>query len=67
MDYRLYRLVNGLSGNSFVDGVFKFLAGALPTMLVVAVALLFLVRWRTTARSAAQERCSRRFRRRWRC
>ncbi len=45
MDYRLYKTINGLGGDSFVDGLFKLLAEDLPVVLVVLVASAFLVRW----------------------
>jgi undecaprenyl-diphosphatase len=45
MDYRLYKTINGLSGTSLADQVFKFLANDLPAILVVLVALTFLVPW----------------------
>jgi membrane-associated phospholipid phosphatase len=47
MDYSLYRDINGLSGSSFADGIFKFVSVDFVVLLVVAVALLFLVPWRT--------------------
>ena len=46
MDYTLYKTINGLSGNSFVDGLFKLLASGLPYVLVALVALVFLFPWR---------------------
>src|SRR5947208_7187211 len=45
MDYSLYRTINGLSGESFPDALFKFLAKDLPAILIVLVALTFLVPW----------------------
>ncbi len=45
MDYSLYKTINGLSGESFADQLFKFLANDLPGILVVLVALTFLVPW----------------------
>src|SRR5215212_10008578 len=45
MDYSLYRDINGLSGHSFADGLFKFLANELPAILVVLVAATFLIPW----------------------
>ncbi len=45
MDYSLYKAINGLSGSSFPDEVFKFLANYLPAIIVVLVALAFLVPW----------------------
>jgi undecaprenyl-diphosphatase len=45
VDYSLYQDINGLSGNSFFDGLFKLLANDLPAVLVIVVALVFLVPW----------------------
>jgi membrane-associated phospholipid phosphatase len=45
MDYALYKTINGLSGSSFADGLFKLLANDLPAVLVVLVALVFLTPW----------------------
>lgn len=45
MDYSLYKTINGLSGNSFVDKVMKACANDLPAVLVVLVALAFLIPW----------------------
>ena len=45
MDYSLYRTVNGLSGESLPDHVFRVLANDLPAVLVVLVALTFLAPW----------------------
>jgi undecaprenyl-diphosphatase len=45
MDYSLYKTINGLSGSSVADGVFKLLANDLPAVLVVLVALIFLIPW----------------------
>ena len=45
MDYSLYRTVNGLSGESLPDHLFRFLANDLPAILVVLVALTFLAPW----------------------
>jgi len=45
MDYTLYKAINGLSGSSFPDQVFKFLANDLPGILVALVALTYLVPW----------------------
>jgi membrane-associated phospholipid phosphatase len=44
MDYRAFKLVNGLAGHS-ADGLFVALATGLPVVIVVAVALVFLIRW----------------------
>lgn len=44
MDYRAFKLVNGLAGHS-ADGLFILLATGLPAVLMVLVALVFLVRW----------------------
>jgi undecaprenyl-diphosphatase len=46
MDFTLFKLVNGLTGNAFVDVVAKFLAVDLAYVLVALVALTFLVPWR---------------------
>ncbi len=56
MDYSLYKAINGLSGTSAPDAVFKFLALDLPAVLVILVALSFLVsfgRGRTGRRRGA--------------
>src|SRR5436190_1810152 len=45
MDYSLYKTINGLSGGSVADGLFKLLANDLPAVLVVLVALVFLIPW----------------------
>jgi undecaprenyl-diphosphatase len=45
MDYSLYRDINGLSGNAFFDGLFKFFANDLAAVLVIAVVLVFLIPW----------------------
>jgi undecaprenyl-diphosphatase len=45
MDYSLYKTINGLSGNAFLDHALRLLADDLPAVLVVLVALTFLVRW----------------------
>jgi len=45
VDYSLYRTVNGLSGESLPDHVFRVLANDLPAVLVVLVALTFLAPW----------------------
>ena len=39
MDFSLYKTINGLSGGSFADGLFKALATDLPRFLVGLVAL----------------------------
>ncbi len=46
MDYSLYKTINGLSGGSFLDDLFKLLANDLPALMVVLVALVFLIVWR---------------------
>lgn len=46
MDYSLYRDINGLSGSSLANSIFKFVSVDFVVLLVVAVALLFLVPWR---------------------
>jgi membrane-associated phospholipid phosphatase len=38
MDYSLYKDVNGLTGNSFIDGLFKLLANDLPGAMVLLIA-----------------------------
>ena len=45
MDYSLYKDVNGLSGTSFWDGLFKFLANQGVYVVVAIVALTFLLPW----------------------
>jgi membrane-associated phospholipid phosphatase len=50
MDYSLYKTINGLSGGSFADDIFKLLAKDLPGVLVVAVALAFLIPWASRRR-----------------
>jgi undecaprenyl-diphosphatase len=45
LDYSLYKTINGLSGGSLADGLFKLLANDLPAVLVVFVALAFLIPW----------------------
>ena len=45
MDYSLYKTINGLSGTSVLDQLFKFLANEGPVILVVLVAVTFLVPW----------------------
>jgi undecaprenyl-diphosphatase len=44
MDYRAFRLLNGLTGHS-LDGLFVVLAKDLAAAIVVLVALIFLARW----------------------
>jgi membrane-associated phospholipid phosphatase len=46
MDYSLYKTINGLTGGSFADGVFKFLASDLPAILVILIVLTFVIPWR---------------------
>jgi undecaprenyl-diphosphatase len=50
MDYSVYKVLNGLTGNAFADGLFTFLANDLHALLVVLVALVFLIPWRTRRR-----------------
>lgn len=50
MDYSLYKTINGLSGGSFADGLFKALANDLAAAMVVLVALVFLIPWRRRRR-----------------
>lgn len=45
MDYSLYKTINGLSGHSLPDALFKLLADDVPAILVVLVAMVFLVPW----------------------
>jgi undecaprenyl-diphosphatase len=45
MDYSLYKTINGLSGSSFADHLFKLLTNDLQHVLVVVVALAFLIPW----------------------
>jgi undecaprenyl-diphosphatase len=45
MDYSLYKSINGLSGGSFADGLFKLITNDLAGVLVVLVALTFLIPW----------------------
>jgi undecaprenyl-diphosphatase len=47
MDYSLYESINGLTGNSAADDLVRLLANDLPGLLVVLVALIFLVPWKT--------------------
>lgn len=42
MDYAAYQAINGLTGDTFVDGLFVVLANELPVVVVVVVAALFL-------------------------
>lgn len=46
MDYHLYRIVNGLTGNAFADHLLKLLATGLPAVLAAIVAVTFLIPWR---------------------
>lgn len=45
MDYSLYKTINGLSGGSFADDLFKLFATDLPAVLIALVALTFLIPW----------------------
>jgi undecaprenyl-diphosphatase len=45
VDYALYRSINGLSGGSVADSVFRFLAQDLATIMIALVALTFLLPW----------------------
>lgn len=47
VDYTLYKTINGLSGGSFADSLFKLLANDLPGVPVGIVALAFLFPWRS--------------------
>jgi undecaprenyl-diphosphatase len=44
MDYRAFKLVNGLAGHS-LDGLFRLLATDLAAVMIALVALVFVVRW----------------------
>jgi undecaprenyl-diphosphatase len=44
MDYRAFKLVNGLTGHS-LDGMFVLFATDLAGVMMVLVVLIFLVRW----------------------
>jgi undecaprenyl-diphosphatase len=50
MDYSLYKTINGLTGNSTTDHLFRLVADDLSTLLVALVALTFLVPWATKRR-----------------
>jgi undecaprenyl-diphosphatase len=50
MDYRLYKTINGLSGDSLPDHLFKVLANDLPAVLIALVALTFLLPWTSRRR-----------------
>jgi undecaprenyl-diphosphatase len=50
MDYRLYKTINGLSGDSLPDHLFKLLANDLPAVLIALVALTFLLPWTSRRR-----------------
>lgn len=43
MDYSLYKSINGLTGNAFLDSLMKFVAEDFPVILVALVALTFLL------------------------
>jgi undecaprenyl-diphosphatase len=43
VDYSLYKDINGLSGGSFTDHLFKFVANDLAGIMAVIVALAFLI------------------------
>jgi undecaprenyl-diphosphatase len=45
LDWNLFTDVNGLTGDGFADGFFKLVATDLPTVLMVAIALVFLLPW----------------------
>jgi undecaprenyl-diphosphatase len=47
MDYSLYRAVNGLAGHHALDELFEMISRGTAAVLVIMVALLFLVPWRT--------------------
>ncbi|MEA2135336.1 MAG: undecaprenyl-diphosphatase [Solirubrobacteraceae bacterium] len=44
MDFRAFKLVNGLAGHG-LDGLFRLLATDLAAVIMALVALVFLVRW----------------------
>jgi undecaprenyl-diphosphatase len=46
IDYSLFKLVNGLSGNAIADRALTLVAQNLATVLIVLVALAFLAPWR---------------------
>jgi undecaprenyl-diphosphatase len=46
VDYGLFKLINGLSGNAIADRVLTLVAQNLATLLVVLVALAFLIPWK---------------------
>jgi undecaprenyl-diphosphatase len=46
MDFQIYKAIND-SGPHFLHGVFRFMANDLVAVIVVLVALLFLIPWRT--------------------
>jgi undecaprenyl-diphosphatase len=50
VDYTLFKSVNGLSGDKTLDGFFELISRDVSTVLVIAVALLFLVPWRSHRR-----------------
>jgi membrane-associated phospholipid phosphatase len=50
LDYSLYKTINGLSGSSAGDTLFKLLANDLQMVLVALVALTFLFPWETKRR-----------------
>jgi undecaprenyl-diphosphatase len=56
LDYNLFKAINGLSGGSVSDAIFKFFAQDMVTVLIVLVALTFLIPWgsrRTERRKGA--------------
>ncbi|MEA2494665.1 MAG: undecaprenyl-diphosphatase [Thermoleophilaceae bacterium] len=54
VDYTLFKTINGLSGGSLADSIFKLLANDLAAVLVAAVALTFLFPWSS---KRSQRRC----------
>jgi undecaprenyl-diphosphatase len=47
VDYNLFKAINGLSGGSVFDAVFKFFAQDMVVVLIALVALTFLIPWRS--------------------
>jgi undecaprenyl-diphosphatase len=47
VDFQIYKAIDA-QGPDFLHGIFKFLATDLVAVIVIAVALLFLIPWRTS-------------------
>jgi undecaprenyl-diphosphatase len=47
VDYNLFKAINGLSGGSVSDAIFKFFAQDMVGVLIALVALTFLIPWRS--------------------